>query len=158
MKDYVGKKVKGFKFNDWTNGIAWNEGMEAYIGKVGEVLSQNSNYVIIGFYDDETWTYPISLVGDHLVEEEQLTIDKELKDLMVEFLSWKKEKEEQKERLIEMMRLDEEVKLYNEKLIVMESINYAYTYYDMHEVSYRALQQGFEAGAKWGMAQQNRKT
>jgi hypothetical protein len=165
MKDYVGKKVKGFKFKNFTNGVKWNEDMESYIGKVGQVLSQlNGLYVVVQFDDDETWTYPISLVEANIVEEDELTIDKELKGLMIEFLSWKKEKEEQKESLIEMMRLDEEAKLYKEHIkeveseIIKECIKYAdKEYFIMHEDSvYKALQQGFEAGAKWGIAQQNK--
>jgi hypothetical protein len=164
MKNYVGKKIKGFKFKDWTNSVCWSEDMEACIGEVGLILEQHSRFVIVEFDDDNVWGYPISLIEDNLVEEEQLTIDKELKDLMIEFLSWKKEKEEQKERIIEMMRLDEEAKLYKERQvsevsrkIIKQSIHYANNYFDMHEINnYKALQQGFEAGAKWAIAQQNK--
>jgi hypothetical protein len=155
MKDYVGKKVKGFKFKGWTDDIAWNEGMEAYIGRVGQVLRQTNKYVIVEFdsdniLDDNTWTYPISLIEEYLVvEDQQLTIDKELKDLMTEFLSWKKEKEEEtyKERQVSEVRRE----------IIEQSVIYASNYFDMHETNnYKALQQGFEAGAKWGIAQQNK--
>jgi hypothetical protein len=159
MKNYVGKKIKGFRFKDGTDGIIWNEDMVIYIGEVGECIRQNNRCLTFEFDDDNTWAYPISLIEDHLVEEKQLTIDKELKDLMTEFLSWKKEK--QKERIIEIMRLDEEAKLYKDKLkeveseIIKECIKYAdKEYFIMHEDNvYRALQQGFKAGAKWGIAQ-----
>jgi hypothetical protein len=148
MKDYVGKKVKGFNFKDGKDGIRWNENMESCIGVIGLVLSQNNYRVIIGFDDYTKWTYPLSLVEEHLAEEEekQLTIDKELKDLMTEFLSWKKEKEQEtyKERQVSEVRRE----------IIKQSINYANNYFDMHETNnYKALQQGFKAGAKWGIAQ-----
>jgi hypothetical protein len=149
MKDYVGKKVKGFKFNG-TNSVSWNEDMEVYIGEVGLILEQHSRFVMVEFDDDNVWFYPISLIEDNLVEEDQqLTIDKELKDLMTEFLSWKREKEEEtyKERQVSEVRRE----------IIKQSIRYADNYFDMHETNnYKALQQGFEAGAKWGVAQQNK--
>jgi hypothetical protein len=150
MKNYVGKKIKGFKFEDWTNSVPWNEDMAVYIGEVGLILEQHSSFVMVEFDDDKTWGYPISLIEEHLVEEDQqLTIDKELKDLMTEFLSWKKEKEEEtyKERQVSEVRRE----------IIEQSVIYASNYFDMHETNnYKALQQGFEAGAKWGMAQQNK--
>jgi hypothetical protein len=70
MKNYVGKKIKGFKFKDWTNSVCWNEDMEVYIGEVGLILEQYSRFVMVEFDDDNVWGYPISLIEDNLVEEE----------------------------------------------------------------------------------------
>ena len=150
MKNYVGKKIKGFRFKDGTDGIIWNEDMVIYIGEIAKCIRQNNRCLTFEFDDDNTWAYPLSLVEDHLVEEKQLTIDKELKDLMTEFLSWKKEKEQEtyKERQVSEVRRE----------IIKQSVNYANNYFDMHETNnYKALQQGFEAGAEWGIAQQNKK-
>jgi hypothetical protein len=44
--------------------------MEAYIGKVGLIIKQACKYVVVEFEDDEAWYYPISLVDEHLVEDE----------------------------------------------------------------------------------------
>jgi hypothetical protein len=71
MKNYVGRKIRGFMFEDWINGVVWNEKMEAYIGRVGEVLRQRcDNCVVVEFDDDDTWSYPISLIEPHLIDEE----------------------------------------------------------------------------------------
>jgi hypothetical protein len=68
MKNYVGRKCKGFRFEDKTDGTPWGELMEKFIGKVGLIVYQYDNYVIISFEND--WlNYPISLIEPHLIPE-----------------------------------------------------------------------------------------
>jgi hypothetical protein len=69
MKNYLGRKIRGFKFEDDTDDIRWNEDMVHYLGKVGNVIKQGIVFVTVKF-DCETWTYPISLIEQHLVQEE----------------------------------------------------------------------------------------
>lgn len=69
MKNYVGKKIKGFRFEDETDGLKWIEEMTGCIGYVGEIKYQHSKYVGI-IINNYYWQYPISLVDEHLVEEE----------------------------------------------------------------------------------------
>ena len=67
------------------------------IEKINNLLASgitNKQYTVN--FDNTSWGYPASLVEAHLVEEEQLTTDKELSDLMIEFLLWKKDKKEEK--------------------------------------------------------------
>ena len=68
MKNYVGKKIRGFRFEDETDGLKWIEEMTGCIGYVGEIKYQHSKYVGI-IINNYCWQYPISLVDEHLVEE-----------------------------------------------------------------------------------------
>jgi hypothetical protein len=70
MKNYVGRKIRGFRFEDGTDGIAWAEDKASYIGKVGLIIMEAHKYVVAEFEDDNTWSYPISLIEPHLIEEE----------------------------------------------------------------------------------------
>jgi len=70
MKNYVGKKIRGFRFGYGIDGVIWEQGMEAYIGKKGLIINEFNDYATIEFNDDETWNYPISLIEPHLIEEE----------------------------------------------------------------------------------------
>lgn len=59
------------------------------------------------------------------------------------------DKEQQKQHLIDMMKADEELGLYEETLEEAAKY-YAHNYFEMHDTNnYKALKQGFEAGAKW---------
>ena len=69
MKNYVGRKIRGFRFDDGTDGVKWNEDMVIYIGEVGKCIRQNNRCLTFEF-DDTTWGYPISLIEQYLVEEE----------------------------------------------------------------------------------------
>jgi hypothetical protein len=74
MKNYVGKKIRGFRFEDGTDGLKWIEEMTGCIGKIGEIKYLHSKFVgviIDGYY----WQYPISLVDEHLVEDEMYGIE-----------------------------------------------------------------------------------
>jgi hypothetical protein len=75
MKDYVGRKIRGFRFEYSTDGVDWVDGMKAYIGRVGLIIKHAPEYVVAEFEDDETWAYPISLIEPHLIKEE-CTCDK----------------------------------------------------------------------------------
>jgi hypothetical protein len=69
MKNYVGRKCKGFRFQDGTDGIAWDSYMENYIGKIGVIyFVENNSCAIIDFKND-TYGYPISLIEEHLIPE-----------------------------------------------------------------------------------------
>jgi len=70
MKNYVGKKIKGFKFEDGADGVAWVDGMQVFIGRVGEITFQTHDFVTVEFNGIINWQYPISLIEQYLVEEE----------------------------------------------------------------------------------------
>jgi len=69
MKNYVGRKCKGFRFKNGTDHIQWDGYMENYIGQVGEVVTQGENHVNIEFDNHASWLYPISLIEEHLIPE-----------------------------------------------------------------------------------------
>jgi hypothetical protein len=69
MKNYVGRKIRGFRYKDNTDGLKWIEEITGCIGKIGEIKYQHSKFVGV-FIDGYYWQYPISLVDEHLVEEE----------------------------------------------------------------------------------------
>lgn len=67
MKNYVGRKIRGFKFEDDTDGLKWIEEMTRCIGKIGYIKHQHSKFVGV-FIDGYYCQYPISLVDEHLVD------------------------------------------------------------------------------------------
>jgi hypothetical protein len=68
MKNYVGRKCKGFRFEDETDDTPWVQSMEKHIGKVGLIADQEDDSVRIEFEND-WWYYPISLIEPHLIPE-----------------------------------------------------------------------------------------
>jgi hypothetical protein len=134
MKDYVNKHMKGFRFGSGTTGVRYHSSMNKNLGKIGKIIGQDSISVKVRF-DNNVCFYPISVAQHHITTE----------------------KEYQKSKLIEIMKGDEELGLYEQE-IEKQSIHYANNYFDMFETnSYKTLRKGFEAGAKWAIAQQNKK-
>ena len=68
MKNYVGRKCKGFRFEDRIDGVPWVQPMENFIGKLGLIDEQEDDSVRIGF-ENYWWYYPISLIEPHLIPE-----------------------------------------------------------------------------------------
>jgi hypothetical protein len=69
MKNYIGRKCKGFRFEGGTDNVKWLEDKKNQIGEVGLIVKQIDRYVVIEF-EDYGWSYPISLIEEHLIEEE----------------------------------------------------------------------------------------
>jgi hypothetical protein len=68
MKDYIGRKCKGFSFEDGIDGVGWNSNKENHIGEIGVITEQGNSYVKINF-ENNWWCYPISLIEPHLIPE-----------------------------------------------------------------------------------------
>jgi hypothetical protein len=68
MKNYIGRKCKGFRFESGTDGVKWLEEKKNQIGEVGLIVKQIDGYVVIEF-KDYSWSYPISLIVPHLIPE-----------------------------------------------------------------------------------------
>ena len=68
MKNYVGRKCKGFRFESVRNSIGFNVDMENHIGEIGEITYENQLNVMIQFKNGG-WYYPISLIEEHLIPE-----------------------------------------------------------------------------------------
>jgi len=68
MKNYIGRKCKGFRFEDETDDTPWTQSMEKHIGKVGLIVDQEDDSVRINFKNN-WWNYPISLIEEHLIPE-----------------------------------------------------------------------------------------
>jgi hypothetical protein len=68
MKNYVGRNIRGFRFEDGTDGVKWFDDMDRHIGSVGKVYKQNDTIVVVEF-DNWYCDYPISLVENHLLED-----------------------------------------------------------------------------------------
>ena len=68
MKNYIGRKCKGFRFDDVTDDVNWAPSMEKYIGKIGEITKQGESSVRIRF-ENNWWGYPISLIEPYLIPE-----------------------------------------------------------------------------------------
>jgi hypothetical protein len=68
MKNYIGRKCKGFRFESGIDGVRWDPMIEPHIGEVGVIAEQGNGSVRIEFEDD-WWLYPISLIEEHLIPE-----------------------------------------------------------------------------------------
>jgi hypothetical protein len=68
MKNYIGRKCKGFRFEDRIDGVPWVQPMENFIGKLGLIDEQEDDSVRIEF-ENHWWWYPISLIEPHLISE-----------------------------------------------------------------------------------------
>jgi hypothetical protein len=68
MKNYVGRKCKGFRFEDGTDGLEWNPMMRHHIKEVGVIEIQYKNSVRVQF-EGYNWSYPISLIEPYLIPE-----------------------------------------------------------------------------------------
>ena len=73
MKNYVGKKIRGFRFEDGTDGVGFHSFMNDCIGKLGEITHECECCVTVKFANF-SWHYPISLIEPHLIEEEATEI------------------------------------------------------------------------------------
>ena len=94
MKNYIGKKIRGFSFEDGIDGILFNEKYTLnHIGKIGEIISQGETYVNVQFKNERCY-YPILLIEQHLVNED-LEIphlgDGLLMEVSNDFKKWNKE-------------------------------------------------------------------
>jgi hypothetical protein len=69
MKNYVGRKCKGFRFEYGVDGVEWLKDKEKEIGKVGLITKQSHQSIYVKF-DFYSWAYPISLIEPHLVEDQ----------------------------------------------------------------------------------------
>lgn len=74
MKNYVGKKCKGFKFAEEDDEQSiFLSAMEQHIDKIGVITEQYEDEVLIDF-NGISWYYPISEIEKHLVDEEKDSI------------------------------------------------------------------------------------
>ena len=72
MKNYVGRKIRGFRFGE-TKEHWWRDSLEKYIGVIGEItgVSMDNIDVVVRFPNNLIpYRYPISLIEPHLIEEE----------------------------------------------------------------------------------------
>jgi hypothetical protein len=69
MKNYEGRKCKGFRFKYGVDGVIWEERMKECIEEIGVITAQYEDYVGINF-SGIFWHYPISLIEPYLVEDQ----------------------------------------------------------------------------------------
>lgn len=71
MKDLVGRKVKGFKFENRRE-LSFTKPMEKNIGEIGIIVSYDIKYdCFIVRFKNKDWGYPASEIEQHLVNEVQ---------------------------------------------------------------------------------------
>lgn len=74
MKNYVGRKCKGFKFAEEDDEQPiFLSAMEQHIGKIGVITEQYEDEVLIDF-NGISWYYPVSEIEKHLIDEEKDSI------------------------------------------------------------------------------------
>ena len=70
MKNLIGKKVKGFKFEDDKYPSNYNKEMDRYIGEVGEIITHKKDYNSYKvLFKDNFFYYPAELIEKHILEE-----------------------------------------------------------------------------------------
>jgi hypothetical protein len=69
----IGKKVRGFKFDNDKYDYGYSDKMDKHIGEVGIIkeYTQVFNAYLVDF-ENEDWYYPAELIEQHLVEENPL--------------------------------------------------------------------------------------
>jgi hypothetical protein len=65
MKELIGKKIKGFKFESQT----FNKKMNKYIGKIGTIIEKFNGSVDVQFANGMVWSYPLPEALNYIVEE-----------------------------------------------------------------------------------------
>jgi hypothetical protein len=68
MKNYIGRKCKGFRFEDGVANLTFSSMMQKHMGEIGIIKEQSNGHVVIQFKDDRL-SYPISLIEEHLIPE-----------------------------------------------------------------------------------------
>jgi hypothetical protein len=70
----IGKKVKGFKFDDGIQkDFEYVSDMDSQIGKIGKIKNyRNSDNSYHVEFENDYWFYPAELIEQHLVEENPL--------------------------------------------------------------------------------------
>jgi hypothetical protein len=65
MNTVIGKKIKGFKFEE-THNLGYNQKMDNYIDKIGTIIQyeESDDTYRIEFEDNEYWHYPAQLVEE----------------------------------------------------------------------------------------------
>jgi len=69
-QELIGKKVRGFKFEDKHSIFAYVKGMDLNIGKKGCIKEiDNLNNSVLVEFENDTCYYPLDQIQAHLVEE-----------------------------------------------------------------------------------------
>jgi len=70
MKDLIGKKVRGFKFENNPDWVQYIPEMDVHIGEVGTIVEHYEGIDTYGVqFNNCYWVYPAELIEPHLVEE-----------------------------------------------------------------------------------------
>ena len=72
MEDLLEKEIRGFKFSD---GPGYVPRMNDYIGVTGRIRYVGGDAVSVKFPNGDSWSYPLSEIHEHLVEQAELTIE-----------------------------------------------------------------------------------
>lgn len=76
--EYIGKEMYGFRFSD-AERVGYSAKMDNFVGEIGKIVNVDSdlNAVTVKFDSNSNhWWYPLHLVNDNLLENEQsLTLD-----------------------------------------------------------------------------------
>lgn len=80
MKDLVGRKVKGFKFD--VKRLHYSHYMDECIGKIGVIIGVDvyDSDAEVKFEDGKTWAYPLNQIEEHLVPEREIGKEYEFSD------------------------------------------------------------------------------
>jgi hypothetical protein len=79
MKDLIGKKVIGFRFDSHAYKCGYSKEMDELIGETGVINKYHSlsNCYTVQF-KGEYWNYPAELIEQHLIEENSDEIDRDV--------------------------------------------------------------------------------
>ena len=71
MKDLIGRKAKGFRFESGKHkGLHYVSSMDKHIGEVGEITGYGAEYDCYHIeFNGDSWDYPASEIESHLVDE-----------------------------------------------------------------------------------------
>ena len=86
MQQYIGRKIKGFKFEGSTH-MFYNPKMDNHVGQVGVITAYLGDRFKVEFENDH-WNYPATLVLEQLyIQAEIKTITKEEATALIESIT-----------------------------------------------------------------------
>lgn len=115
MENLIGRKIKGFKFEDEI--IGYDSYMNKHIGSIGYIVDVSDNEVEVQF-ESVSWFYPLDQIEQHLVEEEPKGIFEKSKEALRKYIL--ENKEQVKEDLQRLRELSEPEETIEEKITRLE--------------------------------------
>ena len=83
MEQYIGRTIKGFKFED-TQNCYYSKKMDNYIGEIGVIERFTGHSFFVRFKNENGWYYPCKLAIHHIIPTDAKFLTKEEATALIE--------------------------------------------------------------------------